>query len=530
MLAKSRKHRLERTPRLGGDVSRGSECITPDLKELRSAWPGAPAEPSIRPVFTRLRIEDFDAAAFAAEHEPLLGDPFACFQHLATEARALSERSAGASGAHELSLIAFQPEQVWTFSEHDVHVVHRGGRSERRPHGGDPLGAMRRHLEARRLVPHPELPPFQGGFVGSFAFEAARFFERVPRFRDEPLLADRCFARFAFYDRYLVHAHQTGDVFVVENVPVGGRAEEREARERLARWEALLRSRPARLDWRPSGAEPLGALEGTQPREGYKAAVRRVREYLAAGDIFQAVLSQRFTRRTAVAPLTAYRRLRRASPSRYGYALRDGKRCLVGVSPETLVRTGPEGEMIMLPLAGTRRREQDPRLNLERERELRESPKENAEHLMLVDLARNDVGRVCRAGTVSVPRLQYIEHYSHVMHMASEIVGRLRPDHDMFDAFRASFPAGTMTGAPKIRAMQIIAELEPHDRDFFSGATGYFSGTGHLDFAITIRSVLFRDGVAHLQAGAGIVIDSDPAHEYDECCRKVSACASVLEP
>jgi len=261
--------------------------------------------------------------------------------------------------------------------------------------------------------------------------------------------------------------------------------------------------------------------------EAFMGAVERAREYIAAGDIIQVVLSQRFEAPGGVDPLSTYRALRSLNPSPYMFLLELGERALVGSSPEVHVRC-VEGRVQIRPIAGTRPRAEDPEQDERLARELLAGPKERAEHKMLVDLARNDIGRVCRYGTVKVPELMVIERYSHVMHIVSEAVGELSPGKDSFDVMRATFPAGTVTGAPKIRAMQIIAELETARRGPYSGAVGYFGFDGNLDSCITIRTVLFDRGRAFVQAGAGIVADSDPRREYEETCNKARGMLKAL--
>jgi anthranilate synthase component 1 len=260
----------------------------------------------------------------------------------------------------------------------------------------------------------------------------------------------------------------------------------------------------------------------------FEAAVRRAKEYIAAGDIFQVVLSQRLSRRTAADPFAIYRALRMLNPSPYMFyfELPDGLR-LIGSSPEMMVRLEKDLAEVR-PIAGTRPRGADPAEDEVLARELLADPKERAEHVMLVDLGRNDLGRVCRYGSVQVPEMMVIERYSHVMHIVSSVQGELRPDLDTFDLLRATFPAGTVSGAPKVRAMEIIAELEGERRGPYAGAVGYFGYSGNMDTCIAIRTIVMQGNTVHVQAGAGIVADSEPTREYHETLSKAQALAEAV--
>jgi anthranilate synthase component 1 len=262
-------------------------------------------------------------------------------------------------------------------------------------------------------------------------------------------------------------------------------------------------------------------------QSSFEAGVRAIKERIAAGDIYQAVLSQRFETDISADPFTVYRALRHVNPSPYMYFIRMGELAIVGSSPEILVRV--EGRRVEThPIAGTRPRGAGEDEDLRLAEELRRNEKERAEHVMLVDLGRNDLGRVCEYGSVRVPQYMALERYSHVMHLVSSVDGRLAEDRDRLDALVACFPAGTVSGAPKIRAMQILAELEPTRRDIYAGAVGYIDFAGNLDFCIAIRTITIRDGVARVQAGAGIVADSNPAAEYEETKDKARALLQAL--
>jgi anthranilate synthase component 1 len=263
-------------------------------------------------------------------------------------------------------------------------------------------------------------------------------------------------------------------------------------------------------------------------KKGFIEAVKRTKEYVRAGDVIQTVISQNFFKKTDVSPINVYRALRVINPSPYMYYLQTGKCTIVGSSPEILVRV--EDRVLELrPIAGTRRRGKTLEEDLMLEKELREDPKERAEHIMLVDLGRNDLGRVSEIGSVKVTELMTVERYSHVMHLVSNVTGRLRDNLNIFDVLRATFPAGTVTGAPKIRAMEIIEELEPTRRGPYAGSVGYFGFSGNMDMCITIRTIIFKDGRAYIQAGAGIVADSDPEREYMETVNKAKGMFRAIE-
>jgi anthranilate synthase component 1 len=269
-------------------------------------------------------------------------------------------------------------------------------------------------------------------------------------------------------------------------------------------------------------------LEPNLSRDDFCAAVQKAKEHIVAGDVIQVVLSQRFTGNLAGDDFTLYRRLRSINPSPYMFYLNFGEIRLIGSSPEILVRL-TDGKIELRPIAGTRPRSENPEEDQALEKELLEDPKERAEHIMLVDLGRNDVGKVARPGSVTVPRLMEVERYSHVMHIVSRVEGVLKPQADGFDLFMATFPAGTVTGAPKIRAMEIISELEPSLRGPYAGAVGYFGYSGNVDFCITIRTIFIVENRLSIQVGAGIVYDSSPENEYQETLKKAGAMFQAIE-
>ena len=380
------------------------------------------------------------------------------------------------------------------------------------------LNGLRRAL-ARSPRPLPELAtvPLAGGLVGYTSYDLVRYFERLPQ-RAAPLEHAPPLLHYVAPASLLVFDHLTRALALLHAGPEAERASLR--REVIA---ALRGPLPPRAPHAGGYGEPVAALG----RDEFIARVRRAQEYIAAGDVYQLVLSTRFAGRHALDPFQAYRALRLVNPSPYMYYCEFGGLTVVGSSPEALVRlNGTQAEM--RPIAGTRPRSGEDGPDAARAAELLADPKENAEHVMLVDLARNDLGRVAEAGSVRVEPYRAIERYSHVMHIVSGVHGRLAPGRDAFDLFAAAFPAGTLVGAPKVRAMEIIEELEPVRRGLYGGTVGYFGARGAMDQAITIRTLVFHGDEYSYQAGAGIVAESVPASEHDEVLAKSAAAVQAL--
>jgi anthranilate synthase component 1 len=386
------------------------------------------------------------------------------------------------------------------------------------PAGGAELLAGLRAALAAAPQPRPDLPgvPLAGGLVGYAAYDVVRYFERLPaRARTDhgvPALhyvAPRSVLVFDHLTRGIALLH-AGD----------------EAERRALRREVVQALRGALPNGRRSGRYSPPTAAWT--REAYMAGVRRTQEYIAAGDVYQMVLASRFSGRHELEPFQAYRALRLINPSPYMYYCVLGEVAVVGSSPEALVKLSGRRAQLR-PIAGTRPRGAEAAVDRERESELRADPKENAEHVMLVDLARNDLGRVACAGSITVDPYRAIERYSHVMHMVSGVHGELASGRDAFDLFAAAFPAGTLVGAPKVRAMQIIDELEPVRRGLYGGTVGYFGSRGDMDHAITIRTLVFTGDEYSYQAGAGIVADSVPGAEHEEVLAKSAAMVRALE-
>jgi anthranilate synthase component 1 len=414
--------------------------------------------------------------------------------------------------------------------------LRRNGRVERLP-DGNPLDALRGLLRRFTPVTVPGLPRFQGGAVGYLAYDMVRHMERLPdRTLDDLRLPD---AVFMLTDTLLAFDNLRHRLLVIANAHVEDTSD---AGLDLAYDRAALRigmilaklQRPARAPAALglSPAAPLLALgeEGftsTMDEATFMAAVRRAKDYIAAGDAYQIVVSRRLDCSLPADPFTVYRALRTINPSPYLFYLRLGKTTVVGSSPEVLVRL--EGDVVEVrPIAGTLPRGATEAQDQENERTILSDPKERAEHVMLVDLGRNDVGRVSGLGSVKVTEFMVVERYSHVMHLVSHVTGRLRPGADALDVLQACFPAGTLTGAPKIRAMEIIDELEPTRRGPYGGAVGYVSYSGNLDSCITIRTIVCHEGRASIQVGAGIVADSDPKTEWLETGSKARGLVLAL--
>ena len=436
----------------------------------------------------------------------------------------LLESVEGGEHVGRYSFLGKDPFLVLRGRTGETTIEQAGQRVER----AEPFVDVLRELMAEFRAPIvPGLPRFTGGAVGYFDYDAAEWFEPAVALDKPPL--DRDQAAFMMFDTILAFDHVKHRILAIANARLRPNEDLQRSYEfAVARIEFLERelerslSRTARTD--------VGDLDvhAEQTQRQFEDSVSRIQEDIAAGEIYQAVLSQRFTATTTAAPFDVYRALRHINPSPYMFFIRFGRDTIVGASPEMLVRA--EGSRIEThPIAGTRRRgatdEDDQRLA----EELKANEKERAEHVMLVDLGRNDIGRVADVGTVQVKQYMALEKYSHVMHLVSRVEGTLAPSQDRLDALVATFPAGTLTGAPKIRAMQIVGALEPVRRGLYGGAVGYLDFAGNLDFCIAIRTSAMRDGVAIAQAGAGIVADSTPSAEYEETRDKSRALIQALE-
>jgi anthranilate synthase component 1 len=393
------------------------------------------------------------------------------------------------------------------------------------------VAALRRTLNEFRAPVVPGLPRFTGGAVGFLGYDAVPWFEpvEIQPAESDPALARAPTAAFMLFDTVLAFDHVQHRILLIANARVTAdedlRALYQFACAKIEFLERELERSLSRENGRHDGAV---CITSNMTREQFEAAVRRGQEHILAGDIYQVVLSQRFEAELDVDPFTVYRALRHVNPSPYMFFIRMGGQALVGASPEMLVRV-EDRRVETHPIAGTRPRGASEEEDLRLADELKANEKERAEHVMLVDLGRNDVGRISTPGSVRVPQFMALERFSHVMHLVSVVEGQLATGCDRLDALASCFPAGTVSGAPKIRAMEIIAELEPTRRGVYAGAVGYLDFAGNLDFCIAIRTIVMNGRRALLQAGAGIVADSDPAAEYDETCSKAQALVRALE-
>ena len=395
----------------------------------------------------------------------------------------------------------------------------------------DPLIPIKAEMDRYKLITIPDLPRFHGGAVGYLTYDVVRYFEpRVPEPPRDPLGLPE--ALFMFNDTLLVFDHLKHNIKVVSHMQLDGdmqRAygEATEKIDRLVERLSMPLEPPPTIN--PSGLRANShQVTSNFTQEDYEAVVERAKEYIVAGDIIQVVPSQRLARKTDAHPFQIYRALRSVNPSPYMYYLHLDDFYIVGASIETLVRV-EDGTVVTHPIAGTRPRGSTPEEDAALEEELKGSEKQRAEHIMLVDLARNDVGRVSQPGSVVVTQLMDVERYSRVMHLVSHVAGKLKTDLTAYDALRACFPAGTLSGAPKIRAMEIISELEGEKRGPYGGAVGYFSFSGNVDTAITLRTSVLKDGVAYVQAGGGVVADSTPEDEYQETLHKAGALLRAID-
>jgi anthranilate synthase component 1 len=438
------------------------------------------------------------------------------------------------------SFLGFSPRAVLRWDDGVLSEWSGGrvsGEPERRIDAPDPYAAVSEYLSAHRLPPVEDLPPFAGGAVGFFGYDLVRTVEPLGEPNPDPIgLPDMA---LMISDLLVIFDHMRHELTLMAYAFLDGETGIDAAYARAVEAIAAARERlrgpvPASTPAASSGASP----DATAPpapeftsnvsRERFEDNVRRIIEYIHAGDAFQVVPSQRFSAASPVEAFSIYRGLRTINPSPYMYFLDFGDFQLAGASPEPLVKVSGR-RVETRPIAGTYPRgasEEDDRRQAE---ELLRDPKERAEHVMLVDLGRNDLGRVCEYGSVRVDELMIVEAYSHVLHIVSQVSGELRPEVTAMDALRAVLPAGTLSGAPKVRAMQIIDELEPHKRGSYGGAIGYLGFTGDLDTAIHIRTVVVKDGVVHVQAGGGTVADAKPDYEYEESVNKARAVFQAVE-
>ena len=444
----------------------------------------------------------------------------------------LLESVTGGEHVARYSFIGVQPKLALVIRGRTVER-HANGQvtTTQLPLNADPLTAIQNELAEYAVEHPPGLPRFIGGMVGYLGYETVQFFEPTLKLPQSDLPD----GIFLLADTVIAFDHARGRALLMTTVPTEERTNATDRLEKLARRLALMQT--------PSvGARPAVPQQDAPPhhktmsnisREAYAENVRRAKDYIAAGDIFQVVVSQRFSRDTTAKPFDIYRSLRRLNPSPYMFFfnfkdLAGESLHLIGASPEILTRLEGRAATVR-PIAGTRPRGQTPEQDRAHEHDLLADPKERAEHIMLVDLGRNDLGRVCDYGTIKVEEMLTVERYSHVMHIVSHVSGTLRPDVDAYDLIRATFPAGTVSGAPKVRAMEIIAELEGQARGPYAGLVGYVGFDGSMDTCIALRTMWMRGQQLNIQSGGGIVADSDPANEYQESLNKARALIKAVE-
>jgi anthranilate synthase component 1 len=433
----------------------------------------------------------------------------------------LFESIVGGERISRFSFLGANPRKVFRVFEKETSITHKDGSIETIPTPADPLKLIEAEMANYQPVEIPDMPPFSGGAVGFVGHEFIHSIEpTVNKPKENPLEVPILYYLITdsvlIFDhvrqvlRICVHAHSDdGDANTAYDKAVA----------EIERIQNLLEQQRA-FDHRPVGeSSEVTVPKGNFTRERFEAAVEKVKDYVRAGDVIQTVLSQRFVKDFTPSPMDLYRALRTVNPSPYMFLMEDADFSVVGASPEVHVRL-TEGQVEIRPIAGTRHRGKTEAEDLELEKDLLADEKEKAEHLMLVDLARNDIGRVCQYGSIQVPDYMTIERYSHVMHIVSQVVGIIRPECSAYDLMRATFPAGTLSGAPKIRALQIISELEDSQRGVYGGALGYFGFNGNHDSCIGIRTAVIKNGKIYIQSGAGIVADSVPENEFMETINK----------
>lgn len=458
--------------------------------------------------------------------------PISIFKKTATGDDAyLLESVDGGERLGRYSLIGFEPLLVFRSRGDRIEIVSKGRMTQT---CGEPLSRLKDLVTGLKVGPVPAEPRFFGGAVGYFGYDLVRHFEKLPELARDDLGLPDC--SFILTKVVLIYDHLVRSLKIVafipkQNDPAAAYDESviaiRTVKQRLLAGLPTPEDRYRREDASVRADSALDGVVSNMSRESFLAGVRHIRERIRTGETFQVVLSQRFQKNVQTDPFTVYRALRSLNPSPYMFYLSLGNIKVIGSSPEMLVRVD-NGLVETHPIAGTRPRGETWAADEDLGRELRADPKEQAEHVMLVDLARNDLGRVCEYGSVRLANFMEIERYSHVMHLVSVVRGKLAPGRDAYDALRACFPAGTVSGAPRIRAMEAIEALEPTRRGPYAGAIGYLSFNGNLDSCITIRTIVMKDGLAYIQTGAGIVADSEPEMEYEETINKAGALLKAL--
>ncbi len=425
------------------------------------------------------------------------------------------------------TFLGSDPSVIFTVRGDDV-VVREKGEISRSRHNGEPMKYLKEILDRYRPVVVEGLPRFFGGAVGFLSYDMVRYFEKLPSENEDDLHGDD--AVFLVTDTLIIFDNVRHTIKIVACLFSEGGEDLRDSYEegikKIEDIIGLIQSPVVKKEIENPEVSNAPLISNMTP-DHYKAIVTKAREYIHAGDVIQVVLSQRFEKKNDLDPIDLYRALRYINPSPYLFYLKMEDLILIGSSPEVMVRL-EEGTVELRPIAGTRKRGKHEQEDRRLADELLQDPKERAEHIMLVDLGRNDLGRIARIGSVQVTQLMVVERYSHVMHLVSNIKAQLAPEKDCFDVLKATFPAGTLSGAPKIRAMEIIDELEQNRRGPYGGAVGYFSYTGNMDLCITIRTMVVKDGKLSVQTGAGIVSDSEPEAEYEETVNKAEGMMQAI--
>lgn len=439
----------------------------------------------------------------------------------------LLESVEGGANMARYTFLGSKPSLIIKSTGRDVEFI-RGEKADAFRTETDPVLEVRKYMGKFKFVSVKGLPRFCGGLVGYIGYDMVRFIEDIPDGNPDDMKVPDMLLMLT--DTILIFDHVDHKIKVVSNSLVDKDDPAVAYDKAVAKIDRLIEKlkAPKEEPADPSGKPEEARIGSNFTEEEFAKKVETAKEYIRSGDIIQVVLSQRFMKKTHAEPFAVYRALRSINPSPYMFYLRLKEFTMVGASPEILVRC-EDGEVEVRPIAGTRKRGETEERDLELERELLADPKERAEHIMLVDLGRNDIGRVCSYGSVKAHELMRIERYSHVMHIVSDVTGDLMRDKDVFDLIKATFPAGTVTGAPKVRAMEIIDELETLRRGTYAGSVGYISFSGNIDLCITIRTILMKEGKAYVQAGAGIVLDSDPVLEYKETQNKARGMMKAID-
>jgi len=439
----------------------------------------------------------------------------------------LLESVEGGEHIARYSFLGTDPSLIIQSKDKIIKFIEKSGTREYKTN--DPIEEIKKYMQNFKFVEVSKLPRFCGGLVGFMGYDIIRFIEDIPdKNSDDYKIPDM---QFVLTDTIIIFDHVDHKIKVVSNCLIDKDSASEAYDKACKKIDKLVDKLDKNLQRKPREGRISKAskeIKSNFTKEEFYKKVEKAKEYISQGEIIQVVLSQRFLRETDVDGFSIYRALRSINPSPYMYYLKFGDYKIIGSSPEILVRC-EDGNVEVRPIAGTRKRGKNPEEDKKMEKELINDPKERAEHIMLVDLGRNDIGRVCEYSTVEPKEIMHIEKYSHVMHIVTNVTGKLRKDKDIFDVIKATFPAGTVTGAPKVRAMEIIDELEDKRRGPYSGSVGYISFSGNIDLCITIRTIVMEGNKAYMQAGAGIVLDSKPESEYVETQNKAKAMIKAIE-